>query len=376
MALRNILFIRPGPTMAVDDNMYDELSKYYSGAVVTSSRRPEIIKKSKSGTFDFYCHREPVSRPWLSTLRFFRRTILRCISWRIKGRHFDLVVTYDPLKTGILGAICALVFGSRFVPEINGVYTSPAVYMDDADLLSTKLRKWAYPKIEGWVLSRAHGARMLFPTQCAPFQRQLDGKPVAAFHCQVNIQPFLRCGDSQARNQVLVAGFPFYLKGVDILIRAFKLVADEFPDWHLKILGWYPDRSMLLKEIDNHPRIFHHPPVYPHEMPAQMQECSVFVLPSRSEAMGRVLVEAMAAGKPSIGANVDGIPTVINDGVDGLLFAPEDAADLSQKLRLLLSDPPLRDRMGRAGRERVRIEFSDEAFFRNLRLFYESVLSV
>jgi glycosyltransferase involved in cell wall biosynthesis len=48
--------------------------------------------------------------------------------------------------------------------------------------------------------------------------------------------------------------------------------------------------------------------------------------------MGRVLVEAMAAEKPRIGSSVGGIPTMINDGVDGYLVEPENIGDLAKKL--------------------------------------------
>jgi glycosyltransferase involved in cell wall biosynthesis len=93
--------------------------------------------------------------------------------------------------------------------------------------------------------------------------------------------------------------------------------------------------------------------VFSDEMPAQIQECSIFVLPSRSEAMGRVLVEAMAAGKARIGANVDGIPTVIEDGVDGLLFRVGDAADLSLKMQMLMTDSRLRHTLAKAAKNRA-----------------------
>lgn len=375
MTTHTILFIVPGPVMSVDDRLYDELSKHFSGAIMTSSRQAAVIQRRKAGTFDYYCLSLPMKPRRLRTFRFWLNALLRCIGWRFGGRKFDLVVTYDPLKTGVLGAMCAPILGSKFVTEVNGVYTSPAQFMDCADLTSTKLRRWLFPRIEGWVLGRADGVKLLYPEQVAPFADKLKGKPVAAFPCRVNIRPFLGCAKRHGAKQILFAGFPFYLKGVDILIDAFKMISSEYPDWQLKILGWYPDSMTLANAIADHPRIFHHPPVYPPEMPAQVQECSVFVLPSRSEAMGRVLVEAMAAGKACVGADVDGIPSVIDHGVNGLLFTPEDPLDLSKKLRLLVSDSGLRERLGSAAREKALSQFTDERYFRNTQAFYDSVLA-
>ena len=58
-----------------------------------------------------------------------------------------------------------------------------------------------------------------------------------------------------------------------------------------------------------------------------MARCRVFVLPSRTEAMGRVLIEAMAMGKTCIASAVDGIPHYVRDEDTGLLFRSGDAAD-------------------------------------------------
>ena len=370
-----ILFITPGPAMSVDDGLYGELSKHFSGAIITSSRQEALIQRKKLGSFDYYCRKLPMRRRSRQMVRFSLHTILRCIGWRLGGKRFDLVVTYDPLKTGMLGAVCAPILRSKLVTEVNGVYTSPAQEMDGSGRLSKKLKRWLLPRVEGFVLSRADGVKLLFPKQVAQFEKQLRGKAVAAFPCRVNIRAFLECAQEPGTKEILFAGFPFYLKGVDVLVEAFKLISDEYPDWHLKILGWYPDDTPLMNAIGKHPRIFHQPPVYHRDMPAQIQGCSIFVLPSRSEAMGRVLVEAMAAGKACIGADVDGIPSVIDDGVNGLLFTRENPIDLSRKMRLLIAEPELRNTLGKAARATASAKFTDEVYFRNTEAFYDSVLA-
>ena len=124
-----------------------------------------------------------------------------------------------------------------------------------------------------------------------------------------------------------------------------------------------------------HPRIVYHKPVYYNEMPAHIGNCSIFVLPSRSEAMGRVLVESMAAAKPRIGANVDGIPTVIEHGVDGLLFEKESVPGLASKLDLLMGDGELRRRLGDNGRQRALRQFTREVYFQSLVDFYNTILN-
>ena len=207
-----------------------------------------------------------------------------------------------------------------------------------------------YPVLMRFVLKRADGIKLLFNEQLAPFESILGGKIVRAFPCYVATDAFRNLGE---KKEVLFAGFPFKRKGVDVLIEAFKRVAPAYPDWTLKILGWYPDPRLLHAAIDGHPQIQHHLPVKFDQMPEHIGSCAILVLPSRSEAMGRVLVEAMAAEKPRIGSRVDGIPTVINDGVDGYLVEPGNVADLAEKLDRLMGDPGLRRSMGLAGKARV-----------------------
>jgi glycosyltransferase involved in cell wall biosynthesis len=91
--------------------------------------------------------------------------------------------------------------------------------------------------------------------------------------------------------------------------------------------------------------------------------------------MGRVLVEAMAAGKARIGSNVDGIPTVIRHGVDGLLFNVEDVNDLAQKISYLIENPIIRKNLGCEAQKRVVEEFSTEKYVKSIALFYNDIVN-
>jgi glycosyltransferase involved in cell wall biosynthesis len=83
----------------------------------------------------------------------------------------------------------------------------------------------------------------------------------------------------------------------------------------------------------------------------------VALLPSRAESFGMVLAEAMALGKPCVGAAVGGIPEVVEDGVTGVLAAPEPAP-FAAALAPLVASAELRRRMGEAGRRRVLASFT------------------
>ena len=373
MMKKKIAFIIPGPVIKISDlSFYGHLSEYFSGDIISSSHEDEVLQERSVGSFNLNLIRFRLDAP-LFNVRFLLFCIRFALRARIRKKKYDLIVTYDPLKTGIFGILTAWILGAKFVPEVNGVYTSPAVYMDDANNVKSIIKKVLYPFIETQVLKSADGIKILFPTQLKPFEKTIHRQIVRCFPAYVPVERFLNL-DMPEEKEILFVGFPFKLKGLDILIKAFKQISPEFPEWRLKILGWYPDMAELRTHMDGHPNIFHHPPVVYSDMPQHIGSCSIMVLPSRSEAMGRVLVEAMAAGKPRIGANVEGIPTVIDDNVDGLLFRPEDADDLAEKMRLLMGDAGLRKRLGEAGCIRAQQEFSKEQYISQLVRFYFDVL--
>jgi glycosyltransferase involved in cell wall biosynthesis len=105
-----------------------------------------------------------------------------------------------------------------------------------------------------------------------------------------------------------------------------------------------------------------------------MQRCGILVLASRSEAMGRVLLEAAAAGKPRIAAAVGGTYTVVADESDGLLFPKADVAALAAALRRLMSDQALRDKLGSAARARTLANFGADSYVKHVAGFVDAVL--
>lgn len=84
-----------------------------------------------------------------------------------------------------------------------------------------------------------------------------------------------------------------------------------------------------------------------------MARASIFVQPSREEALGLALQEALFAGCPAIGSDVGGIPEVLDEGKTGLLVPVADVAVLADALARLIADRELREKFGREGRESI-----------------------
>jgi glycosyltransferase involved in cell wall biosynthesis len=137
-------------------------------------------------------------------------------------------------------------------------------------------------------------------------------------------------------------------KGVHILIKAFKGI--EGSNLELKIFGdmrqyngfeYYPSR---LKELSvNDGRIKFMQEFNYQRIDEVMRDIDILIVPSIwNENAPLVIQEALIRGIPVVASRIGGIPEVVNDGINGLLFRPGDADDLRSKLRLLIDSPELR----------------------------------
>lgn len=181
---------------------------------------------------------------------------------------------------------------------------------------------------------------------------------------QFGVDPDLFAPAGESSTRPFTVGFAGRLvveKGVDLLLRA---VAGLEGMWRARLLGEGPMRERLrtlAEELGIAEQVTFEPPRPSTEMPAWYQGLDVLVLPSRTrpnwkEQFGRVLVEAMACGVPVVGAESGEIPHVIGDA--GLIFPEGDAEALRENLARLQQDPGLRQRLARAGRERVLVHFT------------------
>ncbi len=118
---------------------------------------------------------------------------------------------------------------------------------------------------------------------------------------------------------------------------------------NIRFLGWRPDVADLMSAFD------------------------LFVLPSLNEGMGKVLVEAMAAGKPIIASDVCGITDLITHGNNGLLVPPADPQALANSIESLLADPVRARELAAEGRELAQ-SYSADSMLAKIEELYRSLL--
>lgn len=149
-------------------------------------------------------------------------------------------------------------------------------------------------------------------------------------------------------------------KGVHELLAAFVRLNAQHKEAWLAIVGDGPERAGLVRRVESlgiGSRVIL-PGAVPHDVvPQWLNASDIFVLPSYNEGLPNVVMEAMACGLPVLATDVGGISEAVTEACTGFLVQPRSADALIAPLEELLANPPLRTRLGRAGRERVERQF-------------------
>ena len=281
----------------------------------------------------------------------------------LKAGRFDVVHTHSS-KAGIVGRAAAWAAGVPYV-----VHT---VHGQAFHAYEKPWKNWVYRHAERWAARRCHkiyAVAQAMVDQCV----QAGVAPADKYkvvYSGMDLEPFLN--NSRALAQRGRLGIPlkgpvigavarlFPLKGYEYFVPAAALVAKERPDVTFLVVGDGLMRAELEAQIaalglsDNFVFAGLVPPV---EVPPLIAQMDVLAHLSLREGLPRVVVQALASGKPALGFRLDGTPEVILDGRTGFVAAAEDVEAVAKAALKLLGDPAELERMGREGRELVRERF-------------------
>lgn len=163
------------------------------------------------------------------------------------------------------------------------------------------------------------------------------------------------------------------------LLRTFR---ETTPNTHLLIVGnvtnpsYYEDLLKIVSKagLDDCVTIVPGIPADSQELVDAYHAADIFLLSSFHEPFGIVVLEAWSAGLPVLASNVGGIPHFVEDGIDALLFNPNDDGSLVQVFRQLNADQSLARRIAEAGRTKVNSEYDWDEITRKLLCIYEEVI--
>jgi glycosyltransferase involved in cell wall biosynthesis len=192
----------------------------------------------------------------------------------------------------------------------------------------------------------------------------------------VDTRHFRPSPNHEKNNEITFIGRLDYMKGIHILLEAFKILKRRGVNAQLRIIGDGPDREKLegmAEDLSISGSVTFSGEIKDVVVP--LQESAVFVLPSLSEGLSNVLLEAMACGLPIVATRIGGNIDLIKDGVNGILVDPERPDQLSNALRKILRDNDLARCMGIEARKTVEEQFSmDSVVKRYVELYKELVM--
>lgn len=181
-------------------------------------------------------------------------------------------------------------------------------------------------------------------------------------------------GISSKKKVVGTVGWLLPIKGPMVLLKAMGHVWEKLPDVSLVFVGNGPLQSSLkscARQLGALDKV--HFLGWRDDVHAVMPAFDVFALASLNEGMGRVLVEAMAAGKPVVGSDVGGIRDLVHHGVNGLRVPKGDAQALGRAILQLLENKKKAKDMGKQG-QKISQAYSIDAMLEKLDALYREAL--
>lgn len=148
-------------------------------------------------------------------------------------------------------------------------------------------------------------------------------------------------------------------KQIDLLIRAIPKILGTFPDATFEIAGDGPERSNLISLSDQlHARKSIHFHGWIDDLWPILDSLDMLILPSRSEGLGLILIEAMAAGVPCVSTPSGGVSEIIDHGLNGIILSDHDSGLIAQEVIYLLQHPDVIEMFSKNGRIKVGEHFN------------------
>jgi len=298
-------------------------------------------------------HLVPAVRPRVLDGAVFYGLLPLRVARELRRFRPDVVLAQGGQETALVLLGRALVrVPSRVVTDVHG---DPGAA---TRLYGSPLRKALSPLgdlLARTALRRADGARTI-SDYTSGLVRRAGAEPTATFAAFMDLEPFLAEPPAALpeRPVALFVGVLERYKAVDVLAEAWRLAASRVPEGTLHIVGrgalrGVPER--LVAELPEQTRWTEELPTP--DVARALDAATVLVLPSRSEGLGRVVVEAFCRGRGVVASRVGGIQDLVSDDETGLLVPPENASALADALVRALSDRLLAERLGASARVAV-----------------------
>lgn len=312
-----------------------------------------------------------------------------------RRQYYDIVHLYSFGPFDLLPILVAKALGKRVLYQVTMMENEPAILVEKSPLSS----------LLNIGLCQINGFTVLSTPLLHTFKNtRFENRPLALIPNGVDTQLFSPADYPEKRairnglgldidtKYICFVGAVVERKGVDILISAFKCVADQYPRVHLLIVGpdsfirpgfvddgYHRDQAFVdtLKQTVDKMGLSHRVTFTGEtQLVSELLRASdIFVFPSRREGFPNAVIEAMACGLPSIVSLLNGISKdIITHGVDGYIVNESEPSDYSELILQLLNDEALCNELGLAARRTVEQKFELKQVVRRYEEFCYSLL--
>ena len=274
-----------------------------------------------------------------------------------RARRIQIIHSHGK-GAGLYGRIAARLTGAASIHTFHGIH--PAGYGRPYLRLERALARWSFAVVHVSE-SQAAEARALGLAPAGRTRVIVNGIDAAFVRAAAARAPISRAMLTLRPDALVLATVARFdpVKRLEVLVRALPLLVARVPEAQLLIVGDGPERDALralARRLAPGDRV-----VFAGAIPDAARVLplvDLYVTASRREGLPLAVLEAMACGLPVLATEAPGHVDAVEPEVTGRLVPVDDAPGLAAAAALLLRDPALRARMGRAGRERVEQRFS------------------
>jgi len=318
--------------------MAEHLAKRGHNVHIITSLDDDLIENSYEK--GFHIHRIPVRR-----IRFF----LEVFFW---AHIFRIIKKIDPdivHAQNLIFATPALI--SKKLLKIPYV-----VWGQGSDVY---LQNWFIKLVSKTIIKNADSVIALTNNMKMVMQT-IYNRDIAVIPNGINIENYRDELDEHKREnsgkRILFVGRLDPVKGVQYLLKAMEIVCEVLPDAKLILVGDGEEREKLeclTNSLGMRDRVQFVGRI-PHEkIPDYLYQADIFVLPSLSEGLAIVILEAMACGLPIVATRVGGVPDIIEDGVNGYMVESGDFQEMAKKIIFILENQPVMHLISKNNRLKV-----------------------
>jgi glycogen synthase len=292
----------------------------------------------------------PRRRPAALDGALFYAALPRIVAAELRSFRPNVVLAQSAYEAGAVLVSKVLARSrARVVVDVHGDWgTATRLY-------GSRLRRMLSPVtavVSRGALRRADAVRTI-SSFTSDLVRREGIEPASVFPAYVDLTTFLErpVAPLPAQPRALFVGVLERYKNVDGLLAAWRLVS-EHSDARLLVVGSGRERTLVEALVAEYPaNVTWWERVSQVEIARALDESTCLVLPSRSEGLPRIVIEAFCRGRPVVGARAGGIPDIVHDGANGLLVPPGDTRALADALLRVLGDRELAQRLAVGARE-------------------------